>query len=123
MNKKWFAALVVSVLVNCLNAQINYKDCDIPQSYNTHTKKANCSIVGESKETTIYVIQIGAYRNKITPFPNTICIPYGGLYRYYLNILFMTYEDAKSVCNYLDKKIYCDAKVVVFPIENIKGYR
>lgn len=94
---------------------------------------APCSINGNSEKIQLYLIQIGAYQNPITPKSGTIVLESSVidqatgsihlLYRYYIAAIFPFKEEAE---NYLIKnkltEVYCDAIIVPFPFQNMYGF-
>ncbi len=120
-NLTLIAALIFS---NQLFSQYvpNATICDTPIVANF--TPAPCNIAGNGIESDIYLIQIGTYVKPINPFPNTMTIEYQGVRRYYLMYFFYSYDSAKDYFNnHLDRNLYCDAFIVVFPVAGFKIYR
>lgn len=91
---------------------------------------APCSIEGVSQEKIKYVIQVGVYRNKVTPMPYTMVLKVGDLYYYYLNRIFDSKESAQTELDFLrtlidrstGKPLYCDAFVTQYPIKDVSFF-
>lgn len=115
---------VVLFLTNQLFAQFTPRATICDTVYTGQFRPAPCSIAGNGIEGDIYLIQIGTYSHAINPMPNTMMIEYEGLRRYYLMMFFYSYQSAKEYLEfYVDKNVYCDAFVTIFPISGLKIYR
>ncbi len=111
-------------LTNQLSAQFTPRATICDTVYTGQFRPAPCSIAGNGIEGDVYLIQLGTYSYPINPLPNTMMIQYENLNRYYLMMFFYSYQSAKEYLdNRLDKNVYCDAFVTIFPIRGLKIYR
>ncbi len=132
--------IVISLVFLFLNtgysqAVISYLPC-APEKAHPYTP-APCEITGNGEQTTLFMIQVGAYANWINPKSGTIMIQTlinnGGvesyMHRYYIAAIFPSEQEAQAfmIQNRVKEPApagmgYCDAQVVVFPFVGVVGY-
>lgn len=135
LNKKniilWWILMVIMVFIISavkLYGQTSVTIC--PPVNPTNFSPAPCSIEGASMEVTKFVIQIGVYRNRITPQPYTMCLQVGDLYYYYIAKFYDSREQAQEELKRLQgmidrstgKSIYCDAIVTPSPLKDLSFF-
>ena len=109
-----------------------YRQC-IEGTLRDNYQPAPCEITGISIPASIWIIQVGAYRQNITPIPGVMMIPYE-LNRYYLfsfqdvgvykgSLFFSTREAASSFIqeNGLNE-LFCQVFPAQFPFQDVIAY-
>lgn len=126
----WILTMLLILIMSAvkLYGQTSVTIC--PPASPTNFSPAPCSIEGASTERPKFVIQIGVYRNRITPQPYTMCLQVGDLYYYYIAKFYDSREQAREELTRLQgmidrstsKAIYCDAIVVPSPIKDLSFF-
>jgi hypothetical protein len=126
----WILTMLLILIMSAvkLYGQTSVTIC--PPASPTNFSPAPCSIEGASVEVTKFVIQIGVYRNRITPQPYTMCLRAGEFYYYYIAKFYDSREQAREELTRLQgmidrstvEAIYCDAIVVPLPLKDLSFF-
>lgn len=135
LNKKniilWWILMVILIFIISaikLYGQTSVNICSPVSPINF--SPAPCSIEGASVERPKFLIQVGVYRNRITPQPHTMCLQVGDLYYYYISKFYDNREQAQQELTRLHemidrstgKPIYCDAIIVPSPLKDLSFF-
>jgi hypothetical protein len=129
--KKTFLFLVLffSTFVSYGQVTIDYLDCT-SENLRPYTP-APCAINGSGVRVDLHMIQVGAYRQYITPEAGIMIVPSviegNGttemMFRYYYASFFPSKEAAEQFLQNTNfKKRYCDAMVVPIPFQGVIGF-
>ena len=132
VTKLIFALVLFSSTAVGQLSPFTYREC-ITTTLRNNYQPAPCEITGNSVPTSIWMIQVGAYRNGITPLPGMLMIPYE-LNRYYLfafndvgqynGSLFFSSKDAaaKFIQDNGLNELFCQVFPAQFPFSDIVAY-
>lgn len=129
-----FIICVLLISTNVLSqAHFSYYNC-VSHALKDRYEPAPCEITGNGVKTSVWVIQVGAYRGSINPIQNIMMIPFE-LNRYYLfsfgddatyntSLFFSNKESAqKFVLDNSLNELFCQIMVVEFPIADILFFK